>query len=97
VPARCPSPVAGDCISSLTQLKTWCSEETEKEAQKMSGERTVVVASELAEALGPHLDPPPPPISLSLSPYRHFLLRYSCDIIEAGPMIVPLKKGVMLL
>jgi hypothetical protein len=42
----------------------------------MVGERTFVVASELAEALGPHLDSPPLPISLSLSPYRRSLLHH---------------------
>lgn len=62
----------------------------------MSGKRTFVVASELAEALGPHFDSPPPPISLSLWPYRHFLLSY--DIIMAGiSMTVSLDERAMLL
>lgn len=61
----------------------------------MSKERSFVVASELAEALGPHLDYPPPPIFLSLWPYRYFLLNY--DTVAGISMTAMLNEKVVLL
>jgi hypothetical protein len=61
------------------------SKEIVREYQKMFGRRTFVVAAELAEALGPHLDCPPPPT------YRFpliFTFSVSSITYELGPIFV---------